>query len=512
VDISSFAERIRDQRFDGFTDTGLADEIVKFQGGDGIGSVSGAVDALKAIAGALAETDTALRSELGKLGVEWQSTAGGKAGEVFTEQAGFSQDAEEKVSHSAEMIFAQGEAFNRTLYKLPDPEAVRAGAGGLTLTDSLASLIGFETDHATKVAAANNARAQALEALNAYATDSGDYLSSSQAITGPQSLKLDSGAGSADPMALGGSAVDFGGDAANVGGTGSTGSTTAAHADAPLNTQPIAHPARYVAPAPHEAVTPPMGFPAPSTGSRSAPRPQPGATTPSSTYTPPSSGASPATTPIPTGRSGLAPGVVVGAAGQPEASRTGGFGAPQNAFTSTGSPINDVLGNAPAARPGLGSGATAGAELGPPKLVGAGPQAPAPPAEIGGTFPAAARGGPAPGEFGAGATAVGAGGAGGAVSGEKERQGRGFGRDKLNDGRTLNRLPMDELPEEEATAARNAGKLAPPARENPGFLEAAAPQQDDANHVRRFGVDDKDLFSDPRPVSPDVLRGTGETD
>jgi hypothetical protein len=502
VDISSFAERIRDQRFDGFTDTGLADEIVKFQGGDGIGSVSGAVDALKAIAEALADTDTTLRQQLGKLGVEWQSKAGGRAGEVFTEQAGFSQDAEEKVGHSAEMIFAQGEAFNRTLYKLPDPETVRAGAGGLTLTDSLASLIGFETDHAAKVSAANNARAQTLEALNAYAVDSGDYLSSSQAIADPQTLTLDSGAGSADPMTLGGSAVDFGGDAANVtGSTGSTGSTTAAHADAPLNTPAVAHPARYVTPAPYEAPTPPMGFPAPPRPSV----PQPGATTPSSTTTP-SSVAPPVTSSV----SGLAPGVVVGAAGQPEIARTGTF---SGTGTSTGSPINDVLGNVPVAKPGFGSGATIGAELGAPKLVGSVPQAPVPPTELGGTFPAVAAAGPTAGEVGAGATVVGAGGAGGAVSGEKERQGRGFGRNTQNDGRTLNRLPMGELPEEEVAIARDGGKLGPQgARENRGFMEPAAPQQDEAGHVRRFGVDDKDLFSDPRLVSPDVLRGTGETD
>src|SRR3954453_891901 len=138
MDVSELAGRIRDQRFDGYTDTGIATEITRFRAGDGIGSIGTAVDALKAEAKALADTDETWRTELGKLGVEWQSEACGQAGQVMTEQAGFSQDANTKVAHSAEMIFAQGEAFNRTLYKLPDAETVRKGAGGFTLGDSLA--------------------------------------------------------------------------------------------------------------------------------------------------------------------------------------------------------------------------------------------------------------------------------------------------------------------------------------------------------------------------------------
>lgn len=164
-DIAAVAETIRGNRFDGMTDNLLADEIDKFLRGPGIKSIGSAVDALKAFSGALADTDKTLRDELAKLGVEWQSQAGGQAGQVFAKEAGFSVDAKSKVDHASEQLFAQGEGFARTVHKLPDSAVIRKGAGGFTLKDNLLSLIGFETDHVRAVSAALNARAQAVEAI-----------------------------------------------------------------------------------------------------------------------------------------------------------------------------------------------------------------------------------------------------------------------------------------------------------------------------------------------------------
>ncbi|MGW5749023.1 hypothetical protein ACWEVN_46935, partial [Amycolatopsis sp. NPDC003861] len=190
MEFSELAAGIQNHRFDGWTNTAIADQITRMINGDGTGSIGTAVDALKAVATALAHTDQTLRAQLLELGVEWQSQAGGAASQVFTEKAGFSQDATTKVAHAAEMVFEQGEAFNRTKYKLPDAETVRKGAGGFTLTDNLVSLIGFETDHAKQVEAANDAKAQAQQALNEYAQQSGTNLLSTQALSDPESLKL----------------------------------------------------------------------------------------------------------------------------------------------------------------------------------------------------------------------------------------------------------------------------------------------------------------------------------
>ena len=208
MEISDLAGRIRDHRFDGWTDTAIATEIERFGTGDGIGSIGTAVDALKAVASALADTDNTLRTQLTQLGVEWQSEAGGQAGQVFTQQAGFSQDAMTKVSHTAEMLFAQGEAFNRTKYKLPDADTVLKGAGGYTVGDSLASLIGFETDHAAQVDAAQNARSQALEALNDYAQQSGENLLSTETLNAPQALTVAPPGGQKSVTDLAGSVID----------------------------------------------------------------------------------------------------------------------------------------------------------------------------------------------------------------------------------------------------------------------------------------------------------------
>ncbi|MFD2398055.1 PPE domain-containing protein [Prauserella oleivorans] len=191
--ISVLVDKISDHRFDGYTDNMLADEIERFRSGPGISGISDAVSALKEVASALAETEETLRVELGKLGVAWQGAAGDRAGRAVVQQADFSTDARDTVTDAAERIFAQGEAFNRTLHKLPDAQALRDGARGYGLLDSISSLLGFETDNTRKVAQAREARAQALEALNAYARDSGENLSGLREISAPQAVRANTG-------------------------------------------------------------------------------------------------------------------------------------------------------------------------------------------------------------------------------------------------------------------------------------------------------------------------------
>jgi hypothetical protein len=528
VDVSAMVEKIRNHRFDGYTDTGVATEIEKFRSGDGIGSIGVAVEALRAVAGTLAETDVTLRSELAKLGVEWQSQAGGQAGQMFTEQAGFSRDATDKVDHSAEMIFAQGEAFSRTLYKLPDAATVRKGAGGFTLGDAALSLIGFETDHVREVLAAKNARAQAVEALNAYAAQSGENLASAQSLVNPESLQLDSSSGGPSALDVAGSAVDLtpGGDPGETGGD-----TKAAHAELPAKADgPISHPAaKSHVVVPQDTPTPALGIQVPrQSGSGAAPQP----TGPSSGSTAPAASAPPA----PSGGSCYAGGAARNSAPQPEPGRPSGSFAPGAPGTpgppggvpggiATGSGFPGAVGSVGKVGTPGGAGhrsgfvgdtgaVTGGGEqvLGRGKVVGSGPQAPTVPGEVGRPFVAVPNSGPAVGDLGAGAATLAAGGVGGATSGEQERQGRGFGRDAATSGKPVRPLPLGELPEEEAAALRNSEKLSPRKETGKaGFLERAAPQDDDedAEHVRRFGIDDKDLFADLRMVSPDLIGDNG---
>ena len=519
MEFSELAAGIQNHRFDGWTNTAIADQITRMVNGDGTGSIATAVDALTAVATALAHTDQTLRAQLLKLGVEWQSQAGGAASQVLTEQAGFSQDATTKVAHAAEMVFEQGESFNRTKYKLPDAETVRKGAGGYTLTDGLLlSLIGFETDHARQVEAANDAKEQAKQALNEYAQESGTNLLSTQSLADPESLKL------AAPGVTPG-VLDVAAASVAVTPDGSvrpaSDKVRSVHVDPPV-VQPVSHTVHADPPTPVYGV-------AAQQPSRSAAQPprQSGAGAPPSQHTTPSSSTTPAGVKPPTSPG---PGWV-NAPGRGTSSgdpshfspglATGGGG---DQFVPPGAPGSLPPGSSPATAPikslggGPASGSTGvdnsfgGANRGPDGLlakgrtVGAMPQAPLPPGQFTAERGFAVKPGATPGEIGAGAAAVGAGAAGGALSGDRERLKREKGQAKG----PVRPLPVGELPEEEAVALRKSEQISP--KQQPGeskFLSEAAPQEDDAEHVRCFGVDDQDLFADQRMVSPDVLGDHG---
>ncbi|WP_103347846.1 hypothetical protein [Amycolatopsis sp. CA-128772] len=529
MEFSELAAGIQNHRFDGWTNTAIATQITRMVDGDGTGSIGTAVDALKAVATALAHTDQTLRAQLLKLGVEWQSRAGGAASQVLTEQAGFSQDATTKVAHAAEMVFEQGEAFNRTKYKLPDAETVRKGAGGFTLTDgALLSLIGFETDHARQVEAANDAKAQAQQALNEYAQQSGTNLLSTQSLSDPESLKL------AVPGVTPG-VLDVAGAAVSVTPDGgvkpASDRVRSVHVDPPV-VQPVSHTVHADPPTPAYGVAAQQQ---PAARPVQQPRQTGSAGAAPAQHTTPSSSTTPAGVKAPSPSPGWVPAPGRGPAGD-QAGRftpgpaTAGQGDPFVPPGAPGAPGALPPGSAPATAPikSLGGGGTSGgtaggstggstgidssAGRGPDGLlakgrtVGAMPQAPLPPGQYTGERGFTAKPGATPGELGAGAAAIGAGAAGGALSGDKERQ----RREKSGPKGPVRPLPVGELPEEEAVALRKSEQISP--KQRPGeakFLSEAAPQEDDAEHVRRYGVDDQDLFADQRMVSPDVLGDHG---
>ncbi|SEB38116.1 PPE family protein [Amycolatopsis tolypomycina] len=523
MEFSELAAGIQNHRFDGWTNTAIADQITRMVNGDGTGSIGTAVEALKAVATALARTDETLRAQLLELGVEWQSQAGGAASQVFTEQAGFSQDATTKVAHAAEMVFEQGEAFNRTKYKLPDAETVRKGAGGLTLTDGLLmSLIGFETDHARQVEAANDAKAQAQQALNEYAQQSGTNLLSTQALSDPESLKLAAPGITPGVLDVAGAAVEVTPD----GGVKPASDKVRSVRVEPPVVQPVSHTVHADPPTPAYGVAaaqpsrPAPQQPSRQTGSVGA-APAAQHTTPSSTT--PAGAKPPAHTPGPgwvqnpgRGTSGepagrFTPGPAGGGHGDPFVPPGAPGGLPPGSAPAT-APIKSLGGSggggAPGGSTGIDSSAGRGADglLGKGRTVGAMPQAPLQPGQYTGERAFPVKPGATPGDIGAGAAAIGAGVAGGALSGDKERQ----RREKSQPKGPVRPLPVGQLPEEEAVALRKSEQISP--KQRPGeakFLSEAAPQEEDAEHVRRYGVDDQDLFADQRMVSPDVLGDHG---
>jgi len=552
VDMRAEVERIRNHRFDGYTDTMLADEVESFRNGVGISSIAEAVDALKSVAGQLAGTDATLREELGKLGVEWQSDAGRQAGTSVGEHARFSDEAGRKVSHSAEMIFAQGEAFNRTLHKLPDAQVLRTGAGGLTVGDTLGSLIGFETDHAQAVGQAREAHQQAVDALNKYAADSGENLAAVEAVApdgGVQHVSNASAPGAGVSPVVGASATSP--SDAGVPDTSPSGAPPAGRAPSPVPLPTTSSGASFPTPAAGFAGPGPSDPPGRGTGSGV---PAPGGTVPSSTApsaAPPVSGPTPTPItgpitgpprPAPGHSSGYGPGPAPGVSGVPGGSTPGGPVVPGNANVS--GPVGVVGGGAGTANvpssgfgggqqvPAEGDRSRPGPQPGQDPASGrggaGGATAPAPGAgsaegplakgsSTGSSPQVPGTAGPAPSQagkvasagtgLGMGAAAMAAGAAGGATAGlgDQERRGRSQG------GNVPKPAPVPRT--------MSVGAPAEPVRPNKPrseFLERAAqqdaPDEHDAEHVRRYGIDDADLFNDKRMVAPEVLGDDGEHD
>lgn len=546
-DIPTLIEKLHDQRFDGYDPESLAQEVEKFRDGGGTGSMGEAVAALKKVATALAETDSNLRRQLAALGVVWQSKAGGQAGSVLAEQAGFSSEANQKVTQAAELIFQQGEAFNRTKNKLPDPDALRQGDNGFSLTDGLFSLFGFETDHAKAVRANMEARAQAVDALNGYAHDTGDILASSEPVAAPPETMDLAGPGSAaglmapppitpvpGPQVPPGPSLPSGPD---------TAPTQAASAPAtPVRIAPLHAPTAPATPVVYDVPTPPAGVamagrPAADTSTTPQHVAMPTSTSALSDVTtttggtntgygwsnraydgsrstpgPLGTGTGELQEPLPSGgTSGPADGRVATGAG-PSGERSGAawgqpggnaWGQQPGTGASPGQP-----GGGGAAPPGnLPRSVGGGEALGRGKLVAAAPISPNS-VGLGPGFTATPAGG-AVGGLAEAAPAIGAAGAGGMVSGENERQsGRGRGRQADPAGKRVRQLPIGDLPEESEAERVRKTAPAPPSRERTrAILEPAATQdgEEDAGHVRRYGIDDKDLFTDPREVSPDLI-------
>ncbi|MQA63787.1 MAG: hypothetical protein GEU86_20490 [Actinophytocola sp.] len=541
-------EKISNTRFDGFNAEMLAIEIDLFREGVGTGSLSAAVEALTAVASALAETDSTLREELGKLGVVWESTASGMAQGVIGDHADFAGDAKAKIDGAAQAAFAVGEAFNRTLHNLPDAQPLREGAGGLGTGDVLAGLIGHETDHAAKVKAASAARDQAIDAFNGFAKVCANELRSIQPLFEPATITLNDGAadaphGSSSDHALHTMAAAASSVAAADRTPASDPMTMGRGAATPTGTTECPPPAaarQSSSGAADTAALSSRAEAASGTSGGSAPTTS-GAGAVTGTGSPTGGGGTAASPGDTSGRQGgtsasaagaSVAGVVAGICGSSTGTRSSGSkqsassasqGQPAGGGSSGGGAakpggpaVSDGrAGFAGTARPGgpgitggPGQGAVGGGEaLAKGRLLGAVPPTPQPTTPVGpGITPSPPAGGGA--GFAGGAAAVGAAGVAGATSGEADREhrGRGYGEGTEVDGRPLHDFEIGELEDEQDAA--NVERVEPQAQpDEPAYLEQAAPQDGAPGEprVRTHGVDDADLFADERLVSREVI-------
>ncbi|SNR67737.1 PPE family protein [Haloechinothrix alba] len=559
-------QRINDQRFDGYTENMLAEQIDEFRSGPGTGDIGAAVQALRRLADALRSAEQTLRTELGKLGVHWSGDAAEQARRVLTEHADFTTEASEKIARAAELLFAQSESFNRALHKLPDAGTLRAGSGGTGVGDFLGSLIGYETDQAKRVREAEAARQQAVDVLNTYAAETAEHLEGVDTVPHPGHLVLShptGGTGEAEPSPDEPETGTW-----DIGGPGVT----------PLHPGPAEGPSDTTASAQGNAggsgghdrsagrpggerPVPGTGQAPPASGGASSPAPGSGPVPGGSVSSSAAGGGGPAGAACPPGAApSAAPGDQQVAGKQPNGGATVGQSAsagtvhgteqhparsasPHAVSSTPGGHAAQGPGQGPGHGPGHGQGgALAGAgqqhghaarplpgggapgqggpEASPGKGRVSGPeplaegslsgseqlgQAGEVHARSGGETGSGAR--PSINTVGATATALGAAGIAGALSGEPDRKPRG----ERAASRVLRDYPFDDADgaQDPVTIAAD-GDPREHLRPAPGILEEAASEggQDgsgEKERVRHRPVEGTDVVADQRPVVPEVI-------
>lgn len=180
---------LSDLRFEGYSNHELATQIEGLRTGTGASGLHRAAAALMDVAKGLSYTDTALRIELHKIGVEWQGQAA-DGGTEATEQATiYAEDAVAPTAASSGGMDNQGETFSHTTHSAPDPGTLR-GPTVLDGADRFAEVFGYTTDHAREVQATSAARDQAVAGLTSYQSGSLDALNQYRPLPVPPGMDL----------------------------------------------------------------------------------------------------------------------------------------------------------------------------------------------------------------------------------------------------------------------------------------------------------------------------------
>ncbi|TCP54160.1 PPE family protein [Tamaricihabitans halophyticus] len=459
---STGATEIGDYRWEGYSNAELADVLTQLGQGAGAEALDDSVQALRELAGALTETDRTLRTELGKLGIDWQSNAAEMASVIMSDSADYGDDASQRSQQSSDVVSEQGDVYNRARNSSPEPQTLR-GSTQTGLLDNALGLLGHETDRAREVRQTNAARESAIDSMNQYTESTKQNLAGYRPLPEPPGIELNTAP--------------------------STGATT---------TQSIGS----------------IG----TSGSVPAPNAPGGAVG----VAPVSGGATSYTVGGPSGGSFIVGGPAGGSVtGGPVA---GGpvVGAPVTGGPVTGGPVTGgpVTGGPVTGGPGAG-GATGGPVSGGPPAggLGGGAKLPGPVtglAPISGVGPVGS-GGALGGVTGfrpdaglaAGAIAAGAGVAGGATAtpAREPRAPRGAAT-----GSRGTATPLGNASPGQAAAARSAERIAGSSgRGGASMMQpATGPARgqsgtDDAEHVRKFGMESDDVFGDERMVAPSVF-------
>ncbi|MFE2754246.1 PPE domain-containing protein, partial [Actinosynnema sp. NPDC059335] len=191
---------IKDFRFTGYDNAQLAALVQRFQSGDAAQKFSDASHALRELSASLVEVDETLRTELKKLGIDWQGAAGEQANKKTTVMADYASEADEAARRNSQATAVQGANHSQTRNSMPDPQQLR-GATETNFVDDVGGFFGYETDHAKEVKATQAAREQTIRGLDQYTEASRDALNQYQGITRPPQFEVTTASSVSTPIA-----------------------------------------------------------------------------------------------------------------------------------------------------------------------------------------------------------------------------------------------------------------------------------------------------------------------
>ncbi|MFE9744482.1 PPE domain-containing protein [Saccharothrix saharensis] len=191
---------IPDFRFQGYDNQALATLVQQFQSGDAAQKFSDASHALRELSASLTEVDETLRTELKKLGIDWQGAAGEQAGQKTTVMADYASEADEAAKQNSQATAVQGATYSQTRNGMPEPQKLR-GDTETNIGDEFLGFFGHETDHAKEVKETQAAREQAIRGLDQYTEASRDALNQYQGMNKPPQFEVTTASSVSTPVA-----------------------------------------------------------------------------------------------------------------------------------------------------------------------------------------------------------------------------------------------------------------------------------------------------------------------
>lgn len=158
---------IRDIRFEGMDIPELLDWINKIKQGSGAESMHRSVQALDQAVQVVVDLDNTLRTELGKLQIAWEGSAGTLAQTVTQQRSVVLQESQDPLRMSAQSVQAQGEGYATAKNNLPNPDELQAKQSENFLEWS-GGAFGYESDYDAEAKQIAGSKQAAADALGSY--------------------------------------------------------------------------------------------------------------------------------------------------------------------------------------------------------------------------------------------------------------------------------------------------------------------------------------------------------